>query len=329
MSVPSHTDLGLVAIGRNEGERLKRCLRAAAAQRIALVYVDSGSTDGSAEWAADFGAELVRLDMSIPFTAARARNAGLDRLLALNPQTQWVQFIDGDCELLPGWLESAWAFLAAHPEVAAVSGRLNERRPEASVYNRLCDIEWDVPVGEVRACGGNAMMRTHALVEVGGFNAGLIAGEEPELCVRFRQGGWKIWHVADPMALHDANILRFGQWWQRTRRSGFAFAQGMAIHGTSPERHYVAETRRAVIWGIVLPLLVVAGSVAHPLAALAGLAFPMQILRLGVVRAVRGERAPWTQAVFLVVGRFPEAQGVVQYLWARWRKGPARLIEYK
>ena len=42
------------------------------------------------------------------------------------------------------------------------------------------------------ACGGDALMRASAFQQVSGFDASIIAGEEPELCVRLRQKGWKI-----------------------------------------------------------------------------------------------------------------------------------------
>src|SRR5262245_4001014 len=127
---------GAVAIGRNEGERLRRCLDSLSAAP-AVVYVDSSSTDGSPELARHLGAEVVELDMRLPFTAARARNAGFKRLAELAPHMALVQFVDGDCELYPGWPSTALAFLEANPGVAAVAGRLRERHPESSVYNWL------------------------------------------------------------------------------------------------------------------------------------------------------------------------------------------------
>ena len=48
--------------------------------------------------------------MARPFTAARARNEGYAALVKLQPNTRFVQFIDGDCELVSGWLETALEF---------------------------------------------------------------------------------------------------------------------------------------------------------------------------------------------------------------------------
>ena len=180
---------GVVVIGRNEGERLRRCLDSVLGSSRAVVYVDSGSTDGSVELARALGAVVHALDLRQPFTAARARNEGLRHLLSVVPELEWVQFVDGDCEVAPGWIAQATVFVADRPDVAAVCGRRRERYPERSVFNRLCDIEWDTPIGEARACGGDVLMRTAALRQVDGYRADLIAGEEPELCVRLRARG--------------------------------------------------------------------------------------------------------------------------------------------
>jgi len=52
MNAAPKQDVAIVAIGRNEGERLKRCLRSVVGKARTVVYVDSGSADGSAEFAA-------------------------------------------------------------------------------------------------------------------------------------------------------------------------------------------------------------------------------------------------------------------------------------
>ncbi|UWQ61809.1 glycosyltransferase [Leisingera caerulea] len=311
--------IAAVVIGRNEGERLIRCLRSLQAQVQQLIYVDSGSTDGSAAAARDLGAEVVDLDLSRPFTAARARNAGL---AALSSGIELVQFADGDCELAPGWIGAAADFMQTHPRAAAVCGRRRERFPEASVYNRLCDAEWNTPVGEATACGGDAMMRVAAVYTAGGYRESLIAGEEPELCLRLRRAGWQVWRLDAEMTLHDAQMLRFGQWWNRSRRAGHAFAEGAALHGAGPERHWVAETRRTLAWGAVLPAAIAAAGLISPYLLLASLIYPAQILRLS-------RRMGTEQALFSVLGKFAEASGALEFYWRRWRGTARGILEYK
>jgi GT2 family glycosyltransferase len=313
--------IGAVVIGRNEGARLVTCLASLGAVKT-VVYVDSGSTDTSLASATSAGAEIVKLDTKLPFTAARARNAGLERLAQIGTFDA-VQFVDGDCENQPDWIPTARTFLDGHPDVAVVCGRRRERFPRATLYNFLADVEWNTPLGETRSCGGDALMRMQPLSDVGGYNPDMIAGEEPELCVRLRQAGHKIWRLDAEMTLHDANLTRFGQWLRRTRRAGHAFAQGAHIHGAPPECHNVPQMRRALIWGLGIPLATIIFGLVTPWGWLLLLAWPLQTLRL----KLRG--MAWRQAVFVTLGKIPEAQGVVEFHANRLRRKPSRLIEYK
>ncbi|HSA99740.1 MAG TPA: glycosyltransferase family A protein [Anaerolineales bacterium] len=321
--------VGAVVIGRNEGERLRKCLESVKEVADRVVYVDSGSTDGSIAMAHDMGLDVIELDLSRLFTAARARNEGFKKLLELAPGSTYVQFVDGDCEIVDGWLETAAAFLNVHDDVAMVCGRLRERYPEHSVYNLLCDIEWDTPIGASKACGGIAMIRAEALEAEGGYRADLIAGEEPELCVRLRAVGWKVWRLDAEMALHDAAMTRFGQWWIRALRAGYAFAEGAHLHGAPPERHWVRESRSAWFWGLGIPVFTVSLIIwlgAPGLVML--LIYPLQITRLAL-RGTRAVRENWWRALFLVLGKFPEAMGQMKFLYNRMVGKTARLIEYK
>ncbi|MEQ8936754.1 MAG: glycosyltransferase [Amphiplicatus sp.] len=320
--------MGFVAIGRNEGARLVACLASLAREGGPIVYVDSGSTDQSLQEAARIGAEIVSLDMARPFTAARARNAGFRRLMEIEPGTDYVQFIDGDCELAPGWTGAARAFLEAHEDVAVVCGRRRERRPEASVYNRLCDAEWDTPAGEALACGGDAMMRAPILSEVNGYRDGLVAGEEPELCLRLREKGWRIWRLDAEMTLHDAAIERFSQWWRRSVRAGHAYAEVSSLHRGSPKRIWARETVRALVWSSIAPLALVAGALVHPVGFGLLLAYPAQIARLAYRERRRGADAP-AFAIFSVLSKFAEAEGALRYGLSRLRRRAPQLIEYK
>jgi GT2 family glycosyltransferase len=324
---------GLVIIGRNEGDRLRRCLESARAHAAVTIYVDSGSTDGSVALARSINVEVVELDPATPFTAARARNAGVERLLQLAPAAQFVQFVDGDCEIQPGWWSPAAARLVERPELAVVCGRRRERHPEASVYNRMCDLEWDTPVGDTTECGGDAMMRLAAFQSVGGFDPTLIAGEEPELCLRLRQKGYKIERLAVEMTLHDAAITTVGQWWRRENRSGYAFAESAHRFGHTPERFRVRWVRRNWFWGIVLPLLAILPAWwTRGWSLVLLLAYPIQWLKL--YRSGRNVRRltpadARLYATFVLLAKFPQLAGQLKYLRSRLTRRPSALIEYK
>ncbi|MFP4296322.1 MAG: glycosyltransferase [Spirulinaceae cyanobacterium] len=326
------SSLGLVAIGRNEGDRLRQCLQSVRDTVETVVYVDSGSTDGSVEMARSLGVEVVELNLDLPFTAARARNTGFERLLQLAPDLDFVQFVDGDCEVVENWLHTAQAYLETHPKTAVVCGRRRERFPDQTPYNRLCDIEWDTPVGEAKACGGDAMMRVEAIKQVGGYNPNLIAGEEPELCVRLRQQGWKIWRLDAEMTRHDAQMSQWSQWWKRSQRAGHAFAEGAWLHGAPPERHWVKESRSIWLWGVIIPLIALSLVLpSHGWSFLLLLGYPLLIYRVmkGMNQPNLSAQAARLYALSCVVGKFPQALGQIQFHLNRLLGRQQSLIEYK
>jgi GT2 family glycosyltransferase len=320
--------IGVVIIGRNEGERLRRCFASVLPGVDSIVYVDSGSTDGSADLAERLGVSVVRLDLMQPFTAARARNEGFTALKTLRPHIRFVQFIDGDCELAPNWLKAAGAFISQRKDVAIVCGRLRERHPKLSIYNRLCDLEWNTPVGETSMCGGNSLVRVDAFEAVTGFRSQLIGGEEPELCLRLREKGWRIWRLDAEMGLHDAAMTHFSQWWIRAVRGGYAMAEVSWLHMHSPFRIWKKVIISSIFWGGLLPLTIGLTSLIYPVAVLATLIYPIQICRIALRRGATALQS-WAYAVFIVFSMFAQLQGILKLCWHRWRGHTAGLIEYK
>jgi GT2 family glycosyltransferase len=325
--------LGVVVIGRNEGERLHRCLESMVGRGLPIVYVDSNSIDGSISYAHAMGVNVVELDLSRPFTAARARNAGFERLCEVASAVRFVQFIDGDCELAAGWLERACAVLEESSEVAAVCGRLRERFPEHSVYNRLADLEWDAPAGEIKACGGVAMLRAEAFRTVRGFDPTIIAAEDDELCLRIRQRGWKIVRIDTEMALHDMAMTRFGQWWRRSTRTGHAYAEGTALHGRPPENHFVRETRSTIFWGMFVPL--VAFALAWPTHGISLILLGGYCLLYLRIRRYYVAQRGWPTAdarlyaAWIVLAKFPHAIGLLRYWLGRLSGKRSVVIEHR
>jgi GT2 family glycosyltransferase len=321
-------EVGVVVIGRNEGERLIQCLTSIKSESNQIVYVDSGSVDGSVLAATKQGIHVVTLDSTRPFTAARARNEGTAALAKLNPNIRFVQFVDGDCILVPGWLAKAHAFMGLRNEIAMVCGRRRELHPTASIYNQLCDMEWDKPSGDTPSCGGDALVRTEAFDAVGGFRAQLIAGEEPELCVRLRKAGWKIWRLDADMTGHDVAMTQVGQFWARAIRGGYAYAEVSHLHKSSPYGIWRRETIRAVIWGGLLPIIICLGALIHP-AALAGIVvYPLHICRIALARDARSFQS-WIYALFMTIAKFAEFQGILRYYRHSYTRKNAELIEYK
>jgi cellulose synthase/poly-beta-1,6-N-acetylglucosamine synthase-like glycosyltransferase len=331
-SAPALGEVGIVVIGRNEGERLRQCLSSVVGRSYPVVYVDSGSSDGSVELARTFGAEVVELDASAPFTAARARNAGFDHVLRHYSEVRFIQFVDGDCELFEGWLDRAQRELERCPEAAVVCGRLHERLKDRSVYSRLADMEWNIPAGEVASCGGLFLVHSSAFREAGGFNPALIAGEEGDLTHRLRLRGWRILRLADAMAWHDISMTQFHQWWLRSVRTGYTYAESVSLYGGIRHSELSKSLLSVVSWAFALPMTVIV------------LAWPTQgssLLLLGSYgilferarrhRHQRNDRPADARlyAAFCVLGKFPQAIGVLRYWWGRLTARRSGLIEYK
>jgi len=320
------TEFDAVVIGRNEAARLGAALRAVQALARRVIYVDSGSRDGSVALARARGVEVLELDPARPFSAARARNEGFAALG--EDRAPFVQFIDADCLLVPGWLKGACAFLDSHPQAGLVIGRYREEAPEASVYNWLTDWEWDKPEGPQAAGIGTFMARAEAFAQTGGFRDSMIAAEDDEMFLRMRALGWQTWSIAAPMCTHDAGLRAFRPWWRRMIRAGHSFAELGALHpGTA-----AAARKRAVLWAGLVPLLVLAGAVLWwPLVvlvvALTAAAMARQGMRFARMGAVPARAA--AAAGLVMLSKFANLYGMSWYWLRRLRRSDAQIIEYK
>lgn len=334
------SEIGVIVIGRNEGERLRRCLESVAGRGMSVVYVDSGSTDGSVALAQSLGAQVVELDMGAPFSAARARNAGAERLWQINPNVCFLQFVDGDCEVREGWIERAKVDLDSRPDVAIVCGRRRERFPDASIYNRLADLEWATPPGEVKSCGGDAMVRLSAFQKIGGFDPSVAAGEEPELCRRLRRAGWKILRIDAEMTWHDAAMTHFGQWWNRQLRSGYGATDVATRFRDEHDPLFVAQVRSAELWTVgwlaVVLVFSIAGFLARPWMGAAGAALGIALWAAQTLKlsARNLHKAPSLKlaiayAILTMIGKWGFMVGRRRYFRDRREGRLTRLIDYK
>lgn len=322
--------LGAVVIGRNEGKRLKRCLKSVLRQTDNIVYVDSGSSDGSVEYAESIGVNTVQLDMSIPFSAARARNEGFQYLSAHFPSLIYIHFIDGDCELCTGWFEQAISYLDTNHSCAIITGHLQERFPEKSVYNTLCDIEWDAPPGNIKSCGGIFTIRKNSFNEVQGFNPAVMAGEEPDLCYRLRNKSWKVHRIDCLMAIHDADMIRFSQWWKRSVRSGHAYALGYFLHRNNVGTFYMAECIRIWFWALIFPTVIFLCTFFLSKWWLLGLVgYLLQFAKIFLASRSKemSLKKSLLYSIFMVIIKFPQMVGQLTYLLERFTKTHPAITE--
>lgn len=327
------TPIAAVVIGRNEGQRLELSLESVQAAGLSLVYADSGSTDDSCRVADKLGVAVVRLDPARPFSAARGRNEGAAEVLRRWPESEFIMFLDGDCTLDRGFASAAAAAFERYPHCAIVTGHLSERHPDASVYNRLCSIEWMSPPGPIvdgKGLGGIMAVRVAAFREVGGFNEQAIAGEEADFAGRLARAGWSVLKIDHPMATHDAEMLHFAQWWRRTVRAGHAMA-----HRYVGQRDTSSRARQAVIsalfWGFLLPLaalLLLAPTRGASLLLLSGYAW----LGLRIYRYYRrmnlSPSDAWLRTRFIIYAKIPEFIGMLRYALSRLQ-GRYQVIDWR
>jgi GT2 family glycosyltransferase len=326
--------VGFVVIGRNEGERLQACLSAIKqlCANSTVVYVDSGSTDDSVSFAKSLDYHVVELDLSIPFTAARARNAGFSELAKLNQHIKYVQFLDGDCELQPGWIESAVTALDSSSDVGIVSGRRAEKYKDATIYNTLMDIEWDTPIGEARAVPGDMCVKISLFKQINGFTENIISAEDDDFCIRARSNGYRVLRLDILMTFHDANITKIGQWYKRSKRGGHGYANINHLHGQAPEFYFRRELRSVVFWGGVFPALLVLSLFTHATLTFVLISIYLLFIVKTVVRKMIdgcSAKVSFAYGYLIYSGKIAELLGILQYWKTHITSGQHKLIEYK
>ncbi len=320
--------VGAVAVGRNEGARLRLCLASLVPQADALVYVDSGSADGSPALARAMGVEVLELDPQRPFSAARGRDEGA-RLLLARGGLDHLQFVDADCLVEPGWVAAAAEALDADPSLGIVTGWRREEDPRRNLFHGLLEEEWHGPTGEIDACGGDMMVRAEAYLAAGGFDARLVSSEDEEFVWRLRaRTGLRAVRLPRPMTVHDARMDRLGQWWRRMVRAGLGFEE---VAARFPANHRGERLRAWVYAGAVPGIALLGLLLGQPLLLLALLAWPLNWAR--TARGLRGRGLPWAraggQAALLVLAKLPTLQGMLAWRLRRMRGVGPRLIEYK
>lgn len=324
-----------VVIGRNEGATLGDCLDQCRLQCRGFVYVDSGSTDDSPERARARGGEVLELGVLTPFRPGFARNRGFARVeqAAKEMESEFIQFVDADCVLQPGWVASAVAAMDADPRLEVVFGQLDEVDATSSPWKRMCQIEWSGPAGPAQWCGGIFLIRRDTFRAARGFREDLLAGEEPELCSRLRAQGGGIERLDVPMARHESHMLRFSQWLRREYRGGFMDFSVRIPDGSQPFARERFQTYAWTLgWLALCAALVLAGSLPGGAAgAWLGLLVGVGLIPLQMLRQVRWCRRKGHDSesariygVLVVLLNWPKLVGQLCFLWQRHGASPSR-----
>ena len=180
-------------------------------------------------------------------------------------------------------------------------------------------------------------MRRSVLEEVGGYDEGLIAGEEPEMCRRMRARGYEILHIDHPMTGHDLAIRRWSQYWRRAVRTGYAYAAVSSRFAGTDSPFWEADARGNLIRGtfwtalfvLSLPAAVLLGSVLPPL--LSCLLFLLLAARsAGKVAWKSPDRITrFLYGIHSHLQQIPMLVGQIKYHLDRKARRSRKLIEYK
>jgi acetyltransferase-like isoleucine patch superfamily enzyme/glycosyltransferase involved in cell wall biosynthesis len=331
---PAGPTVSVVIIGRNEGERLRRCIESVIAANWQDVpydiwYVDSKSTDDSVGVATRLGARCLVLDDSSP-CAAKARNLGWNAASG-----EYILFLDGDTQLHAAFVKQALQTLS-DPSLCAAWGHRRESDPGQSIYTRVLDLDWVYPPGRTLYFGGDVLVRRQALAQVGGFDPTLKAGEEPEMCARLRARGWLIEHLDVPMTLHDLAVRSLRAYALRCYRGGIAYAEvAYRMKGLGDslwQRESVRDWSQGLLYALFPFLLLVAILISVPAGLLLLASASCVIGRTAWRCRWKAPGQPWLclqYAVHSHVQKLPSLAGQMAWRRAHARDRPVGLVEYK
>jgi len=255
--------ISIVIIGLNVERFIKNSIRSVLTSNypknlLEVIYIDGGSKDKSIKIAKEFkDVKIIKLKTRNP-SAAKGRNAGYQEALHKN-----IQFVDSDSFLHPDWLRQAVSFLKTN--VAAVAGSLKERYPERNIYHRIANLEWNLRSGKngwttteiiAKNFGGNVMIKKNVLLEAGGYDESLPAGEDSDLSYRIRMMDYKILRLNTQMASHDINMSDFRQYLRRAKRTGYVYARLAAKYVNKKEGLILKRILR-IFGGTLTPAMLV------------------------------------------------------------------------
>ena len=297
----------LVAVGEVGGE---------------VVLADSCSSDNTVALASTYPIRIVQL--------ARAEQ----RCCGVGPQLgyqhcagEYVYILDGDMEMLPGFLPEALAFMKAHPDVAGVGGRAVETNTISLEYvGRVERGLSHMRAGAVDRLDGGGLYRRAAVEQAGYFSdSNLHSYEEFDLAVRLRVLDWKLWRINIDSVLHHGHDAPPYQLLMRRWRSRYICGLGEVLRASLGKPHLklvlrgVRELRlyAAVLlwWAVLLMVWLLPFAWTARVAVFVGIAVAPVLLMAWRKRSA-------SKAVFSVLSWCLNSAGLVRGLLAPQR--PAR-----
>ncbi len=233
---PSRVSIIIKAL--NEEKRVVAAVESAlaAVQTVGgeVVLADSCSSDRTVDLASAYPIRIVQL------AHADERCCGVGPQLGYQHSTgDFVYILDGDMEMLPGFLPQALAFMQAHPDVAGVGGRVVEMNTSSMEY--LARVErgtGHMQAGEVDRLDMGGLYRRAAVEQAGYFSdRNLHSYEEFDLAVRLRVHGWKLWRLGVDAVRHHGHDAPPYQLLARRWRSRYICGLGELVRAAWGQPH--------------------------------------------------------------------------------------------
>lgn len=225
-----------VAICVKNGQKtIGGAVRSIRSQRVLpkrLLVIDDGSADGTVEEVkkAATGNGLVEIIPNEGRGLYDGRNTALKHC-----DTEFLAFIDADCEADPGWTEGLLEVFAQHPEVSAGTGA-HPQIGEANWVSRLHRLWFVVDSHSGQGyidgvIGANSYFRTGVLREVGGWiSLPLGNAEDMYISVKITEAGHKIW-FDESLKVHHHYTRDFLDFIKKSVNSGYAIVRMMQKAG--------------------------------------------------------------------------------------------------
>ncbi len=284
-----------------------------------VILADSHSTDRTVELASNYPIRVVQL------LHPQERCCGVGPQLGYqHARGEYLYILNGDMQMLAGFLPRALLFLAQHPEAAGVGGRLVELNSESLEYReRALRNAAHLSPGKVDRLDGGGLYRRMAIDEAGYLSdRNLYSYEEFELAVRLRALGWKLWRIPADSVTHYGHDAPPYELLMRRWRGRYVLGMGQLVRALAgePSMHLVLSGLRelriysaVLLWWAVLlsvpfwPLSVPARAAAFAALAVTPLAI-MLLRKRSLTRACYSVASWCVNAAGLVRGLLSPAQ---------------------
>ena len=199
-------ELSVIVIGKNESKNLAVMVSSLDRLRhigdidTEFIYVDSASSDDSAEVASSFFDQVFVLESSPDLCAAAGRNIG-----TINACKKWVLYLDGDMELCDEFIEELHQMINSTETKRGFMGLYEHVYSDGSVrsdgYGSRNNYDYQDETF-VRHFGGAVLLPRALVLQAGNYNPGVFSNEEIDLHTRIRAIGGRVKFVNLKMIRH-------------------------------------------------------------------------------------------------------------------------------